>query len=97
MNEFFQEINIIKYLTLAFDIWHSTNGSKEIIKKYEELGSKIRVLIRSITKNLHSYDEKYMEIKLYLNDNLTLNKTIEIYNLTIVLRDVFTKITYKFS
>ena len=29
MNGYFEEINIIKYLTLVFDIWHSTNESKE--------------------------------------------------------------------
>ena len=38
-----------------------TNESKE--KKYEELWIKIRYLIRSITKNLNDYDEKYLEIK----------------------------------
>ena len=34
------------------------NESKEIRKKYEELWSKIRDLIRSITKNLDDYNEK---------------------------------------
>ena len=38
-----------------------TNESKE--KKYEELRIKIRDLIRSVTKNLNDYDEKYLEIK----------------------------------
>ena len=35
-----------------------TNESKEIIKKYEELRSKIRDLIWSIIKNSDDYDEK---------------------------------------
>ena len=34
-----------------------TNESKEKIKKYEELWSKTRDLIRSITKNSGDYDE----------------------------------------
>ena len=33
------------------------------MKEYEELWIKIRDLIRSITKNLDDYDEKYMKIK----------------------------------
>ena len=44
--EYFEKVNKIKYLTLVH-----TNESKEKIKKYEELWSKIRVLIWSITKN----------------------------------------------
>ena len=40
-----------------------TNESKEKIKKSEELWSKIRDLIRSITKNSDDYDGKYMKIK----------------------------------
>ena len=53
MNGYFEEINKNKYLTLV-----STNESKEKIKKYEELWSKIRDIIRSLTKNLDDYDEK---------------------------------------
>ena len=53
MNEYFEEINKDKYLTLV-----PTNESKEIIKEYEELWSKIRDLIRSITKNSDDYGKK---------------------------------------
>ena len=35
-----------------------------------------RGLIRSITKNLDDYEEKYMKIKFDSDDNLSLNKTI---------------------
>ena len=44
VNGYFEEINENKYLMLV-----PTNESKE--KKYEELQSKIRDFIRSITKN----------------------------------------------
>ena len=53
VNGYFKEINENKYLTLV-----PTNESKEKIKKYEELWSKIRDLIRSITKNSDDFDEK---------------------------------------
>ena len=84
MNGYFEEINGNKYLTLV-----PTNESKEIIKKCEELWSKIRNLIRSITKNSDDYNEKYMKIKFNLVDELPLNKTIEIHYVIIVVRAVF--------
>ena len=70
MNGYFEEINGNKYLTLV-----ATNESKEKIKKYEELGIKIRDLIRLITKNSddYDYDEKYMKIKFNSDDELYLN------------------------
>ena len=54
VNKYFQEINKSKYLTLV-----PINESKEIIKKYEGLWSKIRDLIRSLTKNSDDYDKIY--------------------------------------
>ena len=58
VNGYFEDTNKNKYLTLV-----PTNGSKEKIKKYGELWSKMRDLIRSITKYADDYDEKYMKIK----------------------------------
>ena len=54
MNRYFEEINENQYLTQV-----STNESKEMIKKYEELRSKIKTK----TKNSDDYDKKYMKIK----------------------------------
>ena len=84
MNGYFEENNGNKYLTLV-----PTNESKEKIKKYEELWIKIGDLIRSITKKLDDYDEKYMKIKFNSNDELPLNKTKEIPTITIVVRAIF--------
>ena len=81
-NGYFEEIDKSKYLTLV-----STNKSKE--KKYEELWSKIRDLIRSIAKSFVDHDEKYIRIKFNLDDELPLNKTIEVSTLTIVVRATF--------
>ena len=76
---YFKEISGNKYVTLV-----PTNESKEK-KKYEELWIKMRDLARSITKNLDDYDEKHMEVKFDSDDNLPLNKTIEIPIVTIVI------------
>ena len=65
------------------------NESKEIIKKYENFWSKIRDLIRSISKNSDDYVQKYMKIKFDSDEDLSLNKKMEIHNAIIVVRTVF--------
>ena len=84
MKVYFEEINKNKHLTVV-----SNNKSKEIIKKYEELWSKIKDLIRSVTKNTTQYDEKYMQIKFNSDYDLRLNKTLEIPSMIIVVRAIF--------
>ena len=71
----------------------STNESNEKIKENEELWSKIRELIRSVTEKLTDYDENYMEIKFNSADELPLNKMIEIPIMIIVVSAIFLKIT----
>ena len=75
MNEYFEKINGNEYLTLV-----PTNKNKWKIKKYEELWSNVRDLVRWITKNSDDYDENYMKIKFNSDDNLPLNKTIILGN-----------------
>ena len=84
MKGYFEEINKSKYLTLV-----PSNENKEKIKKYEELWSKIRDLIRSMTKNPDDYDEKCVKIKFNLDDELPLNQMIDIPSMIIVVRYVF--------
>ena len=84
MNGYFEEINRHKYLMPI-----PTNEIKEKIKKYDELRIKIRYIIRSITKNLDEYDEKYMKIKFNSDDELPLNRTIGILCMILVVRPIF--------
>ena len=63
--------------------------AKKKLKKYGELWSKIRDLIRSINKNSDDYDKKYMKIKFNSNDELPLNKTINIPIMKIIVRAIF--------
>ena len=85
MNGYFEEINKNKYLMLV-----PTNESKEIIKKYKELWSKMKDLIRSIIKSSDDYEKKNMKtIKFNSDDKLSVNKTIEIPSMIIVVRVVF--------
>ena len=64
---------------------------KKKLKKYGELWIKIRDQIRSVTKNSdnYDYDEKYIKIKFDSDDELPLNKTIEIPTIVVVVRAIF--------
>ena len=59
------------------------------MKIYKEPWSKITTLIRSVTKNSDNNDEKHMKIKFNLDDKLTINKTIKIPSMIIVVRAAF--------
>ena len=83
VNAFFEENNGKKYLTLVPTKEQRNN------KKCEELWSKIKDLIRPITKKSDYYDEKYMKIKFDSDDVLLLNKAIEIPSMIILARPVF--------
>ena len=66
--------------------------AKRNLKKYGELWSKITDLIRSIIKNSDNYDKRYLKIKFNSDDELRLNKTVEIPIMAIVVRVVFLEI-----
>ena len=56
------------------------NEIKEKINKYEELWSKIRYLIRSMTKISNDYDKKYIKIKFNSDNELLLNKKQKLHD-----------------
>ena len=66
-----------------------TNKSKEKIKKYGELWSKIRDWIGSVTNSLDDYNEKCMKIRFNSGDELPLNKTIDIPIMIILVWTIF--------
>ena len=84
INGYFEEISGNKYLTPV-----PTNERKDKIKKYEELWIKIVDLIRSITKSSDDYDKKYMKIKFKSDNELHINKMLEIPIITIFVRAIF--------
>ena len=48
-----------------------------------------RYLIRSKNNNPDKYDEKYMKIKFNSQDDLPINKTLELRNVILIARSVF--------
>ena len=65
-----------------------SNEINVILKKYEDLWTKIWDLIRSRTNNSDDFDEKY-ENQFFSDHNLPLKKTLELRNMIIVVRSVF--------
>ena len=65
------------------------NESKEKIVEENFFLGKIRDLIRSINQNSDDYDEKYINIRFNSDDELPINKAIEIPSMVIVVRAVF--------
>ena len=61
-------MGILKKL-VEINIWLvPNNDSKEVTKKFNELKSKIKDQIITITNNSDDYDEKYMKIKFNLDE-----------------------------
>ena len=72
------------------EYFDESNGNKYLTLV---LTNESKNLIRSKTKSSddYDYDEKYIEIKSDLDDELPLNKTIEIPTITTVVRAIFLK------
>ena len=77
---------------LVFD---SANENNEALKKYNELWDRIKNEIETINSGKTSkhgsaeYDKDFMKIKINSDDNLPLNNTLKLYNMTIVIKSVF--------
>ena len=71
------------------------NENNEVLKKYNEFWNGIKNEIETINggkTSKHSsveYDKDFMKIKFNSDDNLPLNKTLKLHNMTIVIRSVF--------
>ena len=80
-----EESNGNKYLTFA-----SGDKSKEVLTKYTEPWDKIKYLIKTINWGKSGeYEKDYMKIKFNSDDDLPLNKTLKLHDLTIIVRSVF--------
>ena len=78
------EKNENKYLTFV-----STDKNKEVFGKYTELWNGIKKLIEKIDNKPGEYRKEFTKIKFSSDDNLPLNKTLKLHNLTVIVRSVF--------
>ena len=80
----FEEKNGHKYLILD-----STDKSKEVLIKYIKPWDGSKNSIEKINNKLGEYEKDFMKIKFNSDDNLPLNKTLKLHNITIIIRSVF--------
>ena len=77
--------NESKYL-----VFDSTDGNKEVFKKYRELWDGIKNDIEIINSGKKGeYGKDFMKIKFDIDDNLPLNKPLKLHLLTIIVRCIF--------
>ena len=67
----------------------SADESKNIVRKYGKLWTSARDLNRSSISSSDNYYEKYMKIKLNLDDDLPLQKTQKLHNMLTFVRSIF--------
>ena len=59
--------------------------------KYTEQWDGIKNFIEKINNKSSEYGKDFMKIKFNSDDNLHLNKTLKLHNMTIIVRSVFEK------
>ena len=58
--------------------------------KYAEIWDEIKYLIKTISDSeVGEYGKDFMKIKFNSDDTLSLNKTLKLYMLTVIVRSVF--------
>ena len=82
---YFEQKNENKYLPL-----NSTNKNKEVLKKYTELWDEIKneiVTINGVKPG--EYERNSMKMKFNSDNNIPLNKTLKLHNMTIIISFAF--------
>ena len=82
---YIEEKRVNKYF-----IFDSTDENKELLKKYNDVWNGIKNEIKAINGDKENHYEKdYVKIKFNSDDDLPLNKTLKLHNMTITIRSVF--------
>ena len=88
VNAYIEESNGNKYLTFA-----STEKNKKVLEKYSKLWDEIKYHIHTITAGKSGkYEKGYTKIEFNSDDDLPLNKTLKLHNLTVIIRSVFEEV-----
>ena len=85
-NGYIEEINGNKYL--VFDV---TYKNKALLRRYDDVFNGILGKIKNIDDDWLEYAKDYMKIKFSSDDNLSLNKPLKFYNMTVTIRCVFSE------
>ena len=79
-----EENNGNKYL-----VFNSSDENKKVLKKHAELWDGIKNKIKNINDGEWKYGKDLTKIKFDTNDDLPLNKPLNLHMLTIIVRSVF--------
>ena len=83
----FEEKNENKYLVLD-----EIDENKEVLNKYKEVWEGIKKETETINgEKKIEYGKVFKKIRFESNDNLPLNKQLKFYNITIIIRSVFSE------
>ena len=83
-SEYIAEKGANKYL--FFD---STDEINELLKKYNDVWTRIKNKIKEVSSGEFDYEKDYMNIKFNSDDSLLLNKPLKFHKMTITIRSVF--------
>ena len=70
-------------------IFDSSHENKDVLKKYKELQGGSKKKIQSINDGECKYGKDFTKIKLDSDDDLPLNKPLNLHMLTIIVRSIF--------
>ena len=66
-----------------------TDKNKKIWKKYTQFWDGIKNSIEKVNNKLGEYRKDFIKIKLNSDDTFSLNKTLKLHNMTIIITSVF--------
>ena len=75
IDDYIEENNRNEYWTLL-----PIDASQDTLNKYEKLWNKIRNFIWSVKNNSNNYNEKYMKIKCYWDEDLRLKEILKLHS-----------------
>ena len=65
------------------------SGDTDILRKFTNIWKSVRDKIEENTDDIVQYDKNYMKIKFESNDNLPTDNTINMHQVTVIIRLVF--------
>ena len=71
------------------NVWYNTFGDENVLRKFANTWKSIRAKIEANTGGIVQYGKDYMRIKFESNDNLPVDKIVNIGLATIIIRSVF--------
>ena len=77
--------------THKYLIFDSTDENKELLKRYDDVFNGIMGKIKKIDDNWLKYTKDYTKIKFNSDNNLSLNKPLKLYTMTIIIRCAFSE------